>query len=103
MFHNNIEKKLASLIPTGKENAISMKALANLLDISDRDLRRLITRVRVSKLIICGTNYGYYYPADDGELREYRNYLSQRYNTTGCILNIVNDSLNEKGDEFEDE
>ena len=60
-----------SLIPTGRENAVSMKYLANVFGVRERDIRRSILDARLSGHVVCGTSYGYYYPADRFELKEY--------------------------------
>lgn len=74
--------KILALIPTGKDNAISMEYLSNILGVSKRDIRQCVLNARLEGNIICGTQYGYYLPADDSELREYYYYALTRALTT---------------------
>ena len=83
--YDKINMSLANIskfIPNGKENAVSMRYLANILDVAERDIRQAILNARLQGEIICGTQFGYYTPADDSELTEYYYYARTRALTT---------------------
>ena len=64
-------ENLLALLPEGRENAIPMKRLADLLGVDPRSLRAAIARAREAGCIIAGDSAGYYVPADKAELRRY--------------------------------
>ena len=82
-------KKLIELIPKGEENAVSMSALARLLGVEERDIRRLVLQARCDGELICSSNHGYYYPANDAELIDYYTSLSARFRSTQKVLAVV--------------
>lgn len=59
------------LIPTGRENAISMKLLAELTGMNCRELRRAICKARINGTVICASDDGYFCPESSDELRDY--------------------------------
>ena len=63
--------ELIEIIPEGKENAIPARDLANIVNISTRELRAQIEALRRSGHIIAACNSGYYIPVNDAELIEY--------------------------------
>lgn len=63
--------RVLSIVPTGRENAVSMRYLARVFGVKERIIRQAILDARLSGYIVCGTSYGYYYPANKGELVEY--------------------------------
>ena len=69
-MEKNIQK-LLSLIPAGRENAVSMQQLADTLGLDKRAVRAAVMRARESGEIIAGDAAGYYIPSDTGELRRY--------------------------------
>ena len=64
-------EKLLALLPEGRENAVSMRDLADRLNIDQRALRAAILQAREAGEIIAGDSAGYYRPADKTELRKY--------------------------------
>lgn len=61
-----------TLIPTGRKNAISSRALMNILNCNERELREIIQTSRMSDIPICSSrkkgNSGYYFHKDKAEL-----------------------------------
>ena len=82
-------KKLIELIPKGEENAIPMHTLAVMTGNEDRDIRRLVLQARCDGELICSSNHGYYYPANDSELIDYYTLLSARCNSTQKVLAVI--------------
>ena len=64
-------ENLLALLPEGRENAVSMRELADRLGIDQRALRAAILQAREAGEIIAGDSAGYYRPADKTELRKY--------------------------------
>lgn len=63
---------MTNLIPTGKENAISMNDLAKMMNTDCRTIRLLVLKARTREnKLICSCDKGYYFPADMDELKEY--------------------------------
>lgn len=78
--------ELLSLIPTGEENAISMKSLARLTDSSLQDVRQWVENARLDGMIIASSQSGYYIPVDEEELFDYYIRTKRRLNTTRQTL-----------------
>lgn len=74
-------REVISLIPEGKENAVSMARLAYQVNLSKRDLRKAIQYARESGEIIAGDEAGYYQPITAEELRHYYNRAFARATT----------------------
>jgi hypothetical protein len=63
----------------GRDRGISADALAFILLVSPRRLRRLISYARSQGIAICGTpSTGYYMPVTDDELEEACDFLKHR-------------------------
>ena len=82
------EIRLIDIIPYGKDNAISRKALVKLAEIyglipdgqrdKDRYVRRLIQKAREDNVIICKPNGGYYIP-DENDATELAEYIATEH------------------------
>lgn len=63
----------------GKNNGITAKMLAGVLACSEREVRTLITELRLDGVAVCGTpSTGYYIAATGEELEETCQYLRTR-------------------------
>lgn len=91
-------EELYSFIPTGKENGISMKRLAELYGVGERELRQAVTKARMHGFIIAGTAAGYYRPADCAELREYYHIVSERGKTAFASIEAARQELERLGE-----
>lgn len=60
--------QIADLLLTGEENALPMRHLRAVTDLSSREIRSMIQRERLEGAAICSNNQtGYYLAADDQE------------------------------------
>lgn len=70
-----MEKHILDFVPTGRQNAVSMKELAIRIGVDQRTARKLVFEARKRGAIICsvcGENAsGYYRPASIDEVRPY--------------------------------
>ena len=64
-------KHIMELLPLGQANAVSMYDLSNLLNITDREVRKVIFDLRCKGMVIAGDNNGYYIPNGLNELKAY--------------------------------
>lgn len=88
----SITEKLVELIPTGRANAIPMRDLATLLNISQRAVRVIVQRARELGSPICSeweNRGGYYFPADEREARSYLRQQRARIKSANAALNGV--------------
>ena len=88
----SITEKLVELIPTGRANAIPMRDLATLLNISQRAVRVIVQRARGLGSPICSeweNRGGYYFPADEHEARSYLRQQRARIRSANAALNGV--------------
>lgn len=65
---------ILEFIPTGRENAITRRELVGRVNLSDREVRKLIASARKSFPILnLQTGEGYYLPTKEIEVREFLN------------------------------
>lgn len=84
-------------IPTGKDNAVSMKDLAIAMRTDARTVRKMIHSARMDGAIICGTNAGYYKPETDDELLSYYRLARRRALSGLASLKAARAVLKERG------
>ncbi|MGN1339351.1 MAG: HTH domain-containing protein [Oscillospiraceae bacterium] len=84
--------QITDFIPTGRNNAISMKDLATLLNISERGVRSIIQRAREQGAPICSeyeNRGGYYLPADKYEALSFLRQQKARIRSARSALNGI--------------
>lgn len=93
--NGNSEYKIASLLPVGKENAISTKNLVQLTGCSSaRELQQCIALERSRGAVICSsTTGGYFLPANHRETAEFCKALENRAKNTFLALRSAKQSL----------
>lgn len=67
------QERIFSLIPLGKENAISRESLKAYTDMSDRKIRQIIHELRISGKVICSDSSckGYWRPTKRKEVEDF--------------------------------
>ena len=76
-------------MPMGRENAVPMRYIAVILNMSEREVRSIVNEARLAGHMIVGDDNGYYLPETDGELLDYYFRLRSRANTTQSVLDAV--------------
>ncbi len=97
------------LLKVGKENAITGKDLAALLNCDIREITAHIEAERRAGQPICasaaGSHGGYYLAANDEELQEYCNRIQHRaaelFKTRRALLNVLKQAADKKAQEQE--
>lgn len=74
-------------IPSGRDNAVSMRYLASILGRDERQIRHMIENARIDGNIIAGTGAGIFIPETEAELREYVNRTYSHITTSVKTLN----------------
>lgn len=78
--------EIITVLPVGKENAVSQKQLAAVLGVSERHLRKIIETERQNGKVICSSSdadeNGYFLPANVEEAREFCVTMEKRAKTT---------------------
>lgn len=91
--------KIADYLPTGKQNAIPSKSLADMLGFDTvRELQKAIERERQADAVIlstCTANGGYFLPDNESEIREFIRTLSNRAKNTRRSMESAQDALDE--------
>lgn len=84
------------ILPAGRENALTGRALANIFDCDIRAITAQIERERRDGHPICaatGENPGYFLPADNEELQEYCDLLKGRgieiFKTRQALIRVL--------------
>lgn len=89
--------KITDYLPTGKENAIPGKTLAEILGFDTvRELQKAIERERQAGAVIlstCTEGGGYFLPANETEIREFIRTLSNRAKNTRRSMESALDAL----------
>lgn len=88
---------LIDLIPDGKGDAVSMSDLSKLTDLSSSDVRQQVLNARKVGVLICSGEKGYYFPADEGELKDYVFGRRKYIKTAEIALRAFEETLNRKG------
>lgn len=74
--------RLVDLLPTGRENAVTGRELASLLDLDGREISRTIERLRADGVPVCATcdssRPGYYLAEGSEDLERYIASLDRR-------------------------
>ena len=94
--NGNSEFPIASLLPVGKENAISTEDLVNLTGCSSaRELQQYIAQARKAGEVICSsTTGGYFLPESRMEIAEFRRSLKNRAENTLVAIESAEKALN---------
>lgn len=89
--------KITDYLPTGKENAIPSKTLAEILGFDTvRELQKAIEREWQAGAVIlstCTEGGGYFLPANETEIREFIRTLSNRAKNTRRSMESALDAL----------
>ena len=62
---------ILSAIGEGQENAVHLSELIRISGMTDRELRKTIEYLRRQGIVILSGNSGYYFPADEAELKAF--------------------------------
>lgn len=98
----NKEKKkrinaIMSFMPTGRDNAVSMRYVAQMTRMSERDVRSTVNEARLAGHMIIGDDHGYYVAGSVDELIVYFFRLRKHTKTTQSILRKVKRTLKDRG------
>lgn len=102
--NGNSELVISSLLPVGKENAISTTDLVMYTGCSSaRELQQYIARERKAGAVICSsTTGGYYRPANCEEMKEFCRTLENRARNTLIALQSTRKAINEQSGQQEE-
>lgn len=75
---DRIINRILELIPKGRENAVSLHYLAEMLNISERTIKKHVSHIRKKGTPIVGDQFGYYKPANREELQWYYRIFRKR-------------------------
>lgn len=89
--------RIWSLLGIGVDNAVSRSALADMLQLSERDIRRLVNRERRAGLPICSSveHMGYYQPSTLGDIEMVERSMRRRASETVAVADALRRSLDE--------
>lgn len=77
-----MNSRLVNFLPIGRENAVTGRELASLLDLTVRDVSRMVALARADGCPICAScdtaRPGYFLTEDPDELERYINSLDRR-------------------------
>lgn len=98
----NKEKKMRintvlSFMPTGRENGVSMRYIAQMTGMSEREVRSAVNEARLAGHMIVGDDCGYYVAGSVEELVVYFFRLRKHAKTTQSILRKVKRGLKDRG------
>lgn len=92
--------RLLTLIPTGRENAISRPELAEILRVDVRTVSAIIAEARRQKALICSGNEGYYQPSDNAELKRFYKRMHRQSLSMLTVLKEARKALKAQGDKI---
>ena len=81
-------------LSTGPENAVTLRYLANLLDMDERAVRAQIARERkVGRIIISDNEHGYFRPSNTEEIKRFYHSMSHRAKEILAVARMAEDAL----------
>lgn len=86
-----------AFMPTGRDNAVPMKYIAQMTRMSERDVRSAVNEARLAGNMIVGDDHGYYVAETIEELVGYFFRLRKHTKTTQSILRKVKHALKDRG------
>lgn len=94
---NQAPGRIWPLLGIGVDNAVSRSALANLLQLSERDVRRLVSQERRAGLPICSDveRAGYFRPATLADVERVERSMRNRARETAAVADALRRSLDE--------
>ena len=87
--------RILELIPEGRENAVSLAYLAEMLKVSERTAKKYVSHARKNGTPIVGDQYGYYRPANREELQWYYRIFRKRGLTALSSISSARQDLQE--------
>ena len=98
----NKEKKvrinaIMAFMPKGRENGVSMRYIAQMTGMSEREVRSAVNEARLAGHMIVGDDCGYYVAGSVEELVVYFFRLRKHAKTTQSILRKVKRGLKDRG------
>lgn len=97
----HITEALIASLPTGEENAVSMRDLAVRFGTDERAIRKAIHEARESGVIICSGNSGYWIPDTEYQLVSFYRLAHSRAMSTLNSLKATRERLLEMGVDVE--
>lgn len=95
--HTDYKELVKSHLPTDKDNAVSMRSLAILCGITERDIRHVIHALRNEGEYICAGVRGYWITEDPDELQRYYKTARRRALSTLASLKPMRQRLKAAG------
>ena len=77
---------LTDSIPTGRRDAISMRHLARVHNLSCRKMRLAIEQARRAGILVCSCEDGYFMPETLDEIKEHARRMGERVKTGRACL-----------------
>ena len=93
MKNKNKYAKLLSVLPSNKEDALTMKELSKLLGVDERDVRQYVLNARKEGLPILSGDEGYWKSDDD---REFDIFISKRRDVAKTIFSYTQKMKNRR-------
>lgn len=87
--------RILELIPKGRENAVSLYYLAEMLNVNERTIKKYISHIRKNGTPIVGDQFGYYKPANREELEWFYRIFRKRGLTALSSISSARQDLQE--------
>lgn len=81
-------------LSVGKENAVDLITLSELMDMCPRNVGRIIHKERANGTVICSSTNGYYLPANKEDIREFVESMQKRATSIFSSLKSAKKYLN---------
>lgn len=92
-----MRNRVALLLPTGKDKAVSRMDLCYRIGVTDRKMRELIHDLRVGGMFICSTKVGYYIPDSIEDVKHQYQRESKRIRNTYAAIKVMRAWLKDQG------
>lgn len=89
--------EIVSLLSKGKENAIHMEELANILGVSTYTVKTLVKKARLEGELICSDADGYYIASNKGEadatVKTFKQQSKSHFACTSALEKSINNTV----------
>ena len=88
--------RIEEILTVGERNAVSLRHLAKVLQVTEREVRRMVLRARCEGVPILSSNQGYFLPEDESEILRFVRARLKAIRTSAAAIHFLQRRLKER-------